>query len=155
MGAIRIIKTVTIMIEHVSVWHDQRCRALGAADNILETNRASQALAEAFSSDQHKTYSTIAEESNVPHSTLYRHKHEGTSQETKFQRQQYLTIEEDKALVLILLLRSSFGQPVRIKDITTYASLQHRTPAVHKDQAPHDFVFNSTSLHLSINISPI
>ncbi|KAF2686649.1 hypothetical protein K458DRAFT_297143, partial [Lentithecium fluviatile CBS 122367] len=35
--------------------------------------------------------------------------------------QQYLTIEEKKALVTFLLLMSSFRQPVRIKYIPTLA----------------------------------
>ena len=82
---------------------------------------ASQALAEAFSSNQRETYRTIAEKSNVPRSTLHRRKHGGTSKETKAQRQQYLTVEEEKALVLFLLLTSSFGQPVRIKYVPTLA----------------------------------
>lgn len=82
---------------------------------------ASQALAEAFSSDQRETYRTMAEKSNVPRSTLHRRRHGGTSKEAKAQRQQYLTVEEEKALALFLLLMSSFGQPVRIKYVPMLA----------------------------------
>ncbi|KAF5852433.1 hypothetical protein GGP41_007835 [Bipolaris sorokiniana] len=90
-------------------------------------DRASQALAEAFSADQPRTYRAVAEKSNVPRSTLHRRKHGGASKETKAQRQQYLAVEEEKALVLFLLLMSSFGQPVRIKYVPTLAfSIAHR-----------------------------
>lgn len=63
----------------------------------------------------------MAEKSNVPRSTLHRRKHRGTSKEAKARRQQYLTVEEEKALALFLLLMSSFGQPVRIKYVPTLA----------------------------------
>jgi hypothetical protein len=39
----------------------------------------------------------------------------------KAERQQYLTIEEEKALVSFLVLMSSFGQPIRIKYIPSLA----------------------------------
>jgi hypothetical protein len=39
----------------------------------------------------------------------------------KAQRQQYLTVKEEKAFVEFLILMSSFGQPIRIKYITSLA----------------------------------
>lgn len=39
----------------------------------------------------------------------------------KAQSQQYLTVEEEKALSAFLLLTSRFGQPVRIKHIPSLA----------------------------------
>jgi hypothetical protein len=96
-------------------------------------DRASQALAAAFSADQPGTYRSVAEKCNVPRSTLHRRKHGGTSKEVKAQRQQYLTVEEERALVSFLLLMSSLGQPVRIKYIPTLAfSIARRRSTTNK-----------------------
>ena len=100
-------------------------------------DRASQALAAAFSADQPGTYRSVAEKSNVPRSTLHRRKHGGTSKEVKAQRQQYLTVEEERALVSFLLLMSSLGQPVRIKYIPTLAfSIARRRSTTNKPIKP-------------------
>jgi hypothetical protein len=98
-------------------------------------NRASRALAEAFTTDHSVTYRAIAEKSNVPRSTLHRCKHGGMPKETKAQRQEYLIIEEGKTLVSFLLLMSSLGKPIR--KIHTYAGLQHRTPAIQDYKLCH------------------
>ncbi|KAA8623483.1 HTH ASNC domain containing protein [Pyrenophora tritici-repentis] len=46
-------------------------------------DRASQALVEAFTADERRSYRAVAEKSNVPRSTLHRRKHGGMSKETK------------------------------------------------------------------------
>jgi hypothetical protein len=48
-------------------------------------DRTSQALAEALIADERRSYRVIAEESNVPRSTLRRQKHGGVSNEAKAQ----------------------------------------------------------------------
>lgn len=58
---------------------------------------------------------------DVPLHTLYYRAHGRPSIEEKAQRQQYLTPEEEKALVAFLLLMSNLGQPVRIKYIPSLA----------------------------------
>jgi hypothetical protein len=100
-------------------------------------DRASQALAEAFTVDERRSYRAVAETSNVPRSTLHRRKHGGMSKETKAQRQQYLTPEEEKALVAFLLLMSSLGQPVRIKYVSSLAfSIARRQSTTNKPIKP-------------------
>jgi hypothetical protein len=84
-------------------------------------NRASQVLAEGLPSDVHKTYAALGEYGNVPGSTLYHRDHGRRSKEEQAQSRQYLTREEEKAVVKFLLLMSSLGQPVRIKFIPSLA----------------------------------
>ncbi|KAH8723334.1 hypothetical protein GQ44DRAFT_563996, partial [Phaeosphaeriaceae sp. PMI808] len=54
------------------------------------------------------------------------------------QRQLYLTVEEEKALVAFLLLMSSFRQPVRIKYIPTlaFSIARRRSPASRANKPP-------------------
>jgi hypothetical protein len=77
-------------------------------------DRASQALAEVFSAGEPAPYRAVAAKSSVPRSTLHRRRHGGASMELKAQNQQYLTPDEEKAMVKFFLLMSSFGHPVRI-----------------------------------------
>lgn len=57
--------------------------------------------------------------------------------EKKAQAQQYLNVEEEKALVAFLLLMSSFGQPVRIKYIPTLAfSIARRRSSTTRPKKP-------------------
>jgi hypothetical protein len=84
-------------------------------------DRASQALAEVFSAGEFALYRAISEKCSVPSSTLYRRRHGGASMEFKAQSQQYLTPDEEKALVRFLLVMSSLGHPVRIKLIPLLA----------------------------------
>lgn len=74
---------------------------------------------------------------NVPRSTLHRRKHGGMSRAARGHLQQYLTVEEEKALVIFLLLMSRFGQPVRIKYIPTLAfSIACRRSTTNKPVKP-------------------
>ncbi|KAF2625003.1 hypothetical protein BU25DRAFT_302647, partial [Macroventuria anomochaeta] len=66
---------------------------------------ASRALAQALPAGVADTYANRSEYGNAPLSTS----------------QQYLTRDEEKALVRFLLLKSSLGQPVRIKFVRSLA----------------------------------
>lgn len=83
-------------------------------------DRASQVLAQA-SLDVPRTYATLAERGDVPLSTLHHRDKGRRSTEEKAQSQQYLTPDEDKAVIRFLLLMSNLGQPVRIKFIPSLA----------------------------------
>jgi hypothetical protein len=87
---------------------------------IVEIDAASKALAEATPDDD-RTWAARADSSGVALTALYNRHRGRPSKEEVGQRQQYLTVEEEKALVAFLLLISSFGQPVRIKYIPTLA----------------------------------
>ncbi|KAF2786567.1 hypothetical protein K505DRAFT_218774, partial [Melanomma pulvis-pyrius CBS 109.77] len=76
---------------------------------------ASKVLAEASASETPRTWAALSEWSDVPLHTLYYRARGRRSREEKAQRQQYLTVEEEQALVTFLLLMSSLGQPVQIK----------------------------------------
>ena len=82
---------------------------------------ASQALKKGLPSGVSDPYAVLSTQSEVPRSTLYHRAHVRPSKEEKAQRQQYLTPEEEKAVVKFLLLMSSLGQPVRIKFIPSLA----------------------------------
>ncbi|KAF2818260.1 hypothetical protein CC86DRAFT_337399, partial [Ophiobolus disseminans] len=80
---------------------------------------ASKALAEAPPNDE-RTWAARADSSGK-----------------KAQAQQYLTVEEEKALVAFLLLMSSFGQPVRIKYIPALAfSIARRRSSASRPNKP-------------------
>jgi hypothetical protein len=81
---------------------------------------ASEALAEAPPNDD-RTWAAQADSSGIALSTLYNRWRGRPLIEQKAQGQQYLTVEEEKALVAFLLLMSSFGQLVCIKYIPTLA----------------------------------
>jgi hypothetical protein len=87
---------------------------------IVEMDAASKALAEAPPDDD-RTWATRADSSGIALTTLYNRHRGRPSKEEVAQRQQYLTVEEERALVAFLLLMCSFGQPVRIKYIPTLA----------------------------------
>ena len=89
--------------------------------SITAMDRASQVLAESLHSDKSRSYRALAEKSHVPHSTLHHRDRGRGSRETKAQRQQYLTLEEEKAIVNFLLLLSNLGHPVRIKFLPSLA----------------------------------
>jgi hypothetical protein len=95
--------------------------ALRITTTIAIMDQASQALAEVLSAGESAPYRAISEKSSVPRSTLHRRKHGGASIELKAQGQQYLTPDEEKAMVKFLLLMSSFGHPIRIKYIPSLA----------------------------------
>jgi hypothetical protein len=97
---------------------------------------ASKALAEAPLDDD-RTWAARADSSGVALTTLY-NRHRGRPSRVEIaQRQQYLTVEEEKALVAFLLLMSSFGQPVRIKYIPTLAfSIARRRTSANTPNKP-------------------
>jgi hypothetical protein len=82
---------------------------------------ASRALAQALPAGVADTYAARSEHGNVPISTLVHRNHGRRSREEQAQSQQYLTREEEKALVKFLLLMSDLGQPVRIKFVRSLA----------------------------------
>jgi hypothetical protein len=69
------------------------------------------------SSAAQRTWAARAEARGLPLSTYYHQEHGRPSIKEKARGQQYLTVEEEKALIAFLSLMSSFGQPVRIKYI--------------------------------------
>jgi hypothetical protein len=87
---------------------------------IVEMDPASKALAEAPPNDN-RTWAARADSSGVALTTLYNRHHGRPLKEEIAQRQQYLSVEEEKALIAFLLLTSSFRQPVRIKYILMLA----------------------------------
>ena len=87
---------------------------------IVEMDAASKALADAPPNDD-RTWAARADSSGIAITTLYNRWRGRPSIQKKAEGQQYLTVEEEKALVAFLLLMSSFGQPVRIKYIPTQA----------------------------------
>ena len=107
------------------------------ATTIVDMDPASRALAEAPANDN-RTWAARSDSSGVALTTLYNRYRGRPSKEETAQRQQYLTVEEEKALVAFLLLISSFGQPVRIKYIPTLAfSIAHRrSPASRPNKPP-------------------
>ncbi|KAK3216205.1 hypothetical protein GRF29_8g2550851 [Pseudopithomyces chartarum] len=82
---------------------------------------ASQALVERLPEGVRDTFAARSEYSNVPISTLIHRRRGRRSREEQAQGQQYLTREEERALVKFLLLMSSLGQPVRIKYLRSLA----------------------------------
>jgi hypothetical protein len=97
---------------------------------------ASKALAEAPPNDD-KSWAARADAAGVALTTLYNRWRGRPSIEKKAQGQQYLTVEEEKALVAFLLLMSSFGQPVRIKYIPALAfSIARRRSAASRPNKP-------------------
>ncbi|RII24871.1 hypothetical protein CUC08_Gglean005686 [Alternaria sp. MG1] len=82
---------------------------------------ASRALVQTLPAGVRDTYAARSEHSNVPVSTLIHRRNGRRSREEQAQRQQYLSREEEKALVQFLLLMSNLGHPVRIKFIRLLA----------------------------------
>lgn len=88
---------------------------------VVDMNRASQVLAQSLPPDVPRTWAALSERGDVPLTTLYYRAHGRPSARQKAQRQQYLTTEEEKALVTFLLSMSNLGHPVRIKYIPSLA----------------------------------
>ncbi|KAF2732553.1 hypothetical protein EJ04DRAFT_403698, partial [Polyplosphaeria fusca] len=98
---------------------------------------ASQVLAEALRANKHLSLRALADRSGVPRSTISARKLGRPSLKEKAQRQQYLTVEEEKALADFLLLMSHLGNPVRVKHIPLLAfSLANRRSATDKPLKP-------------------
>lgn len=81
---------------------------------------ASKALVEAPLYHK-RIWAARADASGIALTTLYNRWRGRPSIEKKAQAQQYLNVEEEKALVTFLLLMSSFRQPIRIKYIPMLA----------------------------------
>jgi hypothetical protein len=73
---------------------------------IVDMDRASKVLVQA-PPDVTRTWAALSDLSGVPLTTLYYRAHGRPSREEKARRQQYLTVEEEKALVTFLLLMAS------------------------------------------------
>jgi hypothetical protein len=84
-------------------------------------DRASQILAQGLPPDVPRTWAALSERGDVALTTVYYRAHGRPSMKEKAQGQQYLTPEEEKALVSFLLLMSDLGHPVRIKYIPSLA----------------------------------
>lgn len=99
---------------------------------------ASRALAQALPAGVADTYANRSEYGNAPLSTVIHRVHGRRSREEYAESQQYLTRDEEKALVKFLLLKSSLGQPVRIKFVRSLAfSIAHqRSPENRPTKAP-------------------
>ncbi|KAF5848074.1 hypothetical protein GGP41_009307 [Bipolaris sorokiniana] len=82
---------------------------------------ASQALAQRLPEGVRDTCAARSEHGDVPVSTLIHRRLGRRSRAEQAQSQQYLTQEEEKALVKFLLLMSSLGQPVRVKYLRSLA----------------------------------
>jgi hypothetical protein len=94
-------------------------------------DRATLALAQDLPHGVPKTYAAIAEPTNVPLSTLHHRDRGRPWKQQSAQGRQYLTPEEEKALVNFSLIMSHLGQPVRIKFIPALAfsiARQQSTP---------------------------
>jgi hypothetical protein len=98
---------------------------------------ASKALAGAPPNDN-RTWAARSDSCGAALTTLYNRHRGRPSKEKTAQRQQYLTVEEEKALVAFLLLMSSFGQHVRIKYILTlaFSIARRRSPTSRPSKPP-------------------
>jgi hypothetical protein len=84
-------------------------------------DRASQVLAQGLPPDMPRTYAALAEQGDIPLSTLHHRAHGRRSKEQKAQSQQYLSPSEEKTLVKFLLQMSDLGSPMRIKFLRSLA----------------------------------
>jgi hypothetical protein len=97
----------------------------------LVMDRASRVLAQALPAHLPRTYAALADWGDVPLTTIYHRAHGRRSKEEHAQSRQYLTAEEEKALVKFLLLISSLGHLVRIKFLPLLAfSIARRRSSV-------------------------
>ncbi|KAF2867128.1 hypothetical protein BDV95DRAFT_582597 [Massariosphaeria phaeospora] len=85
---------------------------------------ASRALVQNLPAGVPDTYAARSEHSNVPISTLIHRRNGRRSREEQAQRQQYLSREEEKALIQFLLLMSNLGPwPPSANQVHTLPSL--------------------------------
>lgn len=103
----------------------------------IDMDRASQVLAQSLLDGIPRTYAARAEQGDIPLSTLHHRAKGRRSREEKAQSQQYLTPDEEKAVVRFLLLMSSLDKPVRIKFIPSLAfSVARRRCAANRPGKP-------------------
>lgn len=86
--------------------------------------------------DVPRTYATLAERGDVPLSTLHHRDKGRRSIEEKAQSQQYLTSDEEKAVIKFLLLMSNLEQSVRIKFIPSLVFYVARNRLKNKSIKP-------------------
>ena len=79
------------------------------------------ALVENRDASTNKSYSALAASSGIPKSTLWHHAHGRRSRKAKAASQQYLTPQEEKALVEYLLQACRNGYPLPVKAVRTLA----------------------------------
>lgn len=84
-------------------------------------DKASQVLAQGLPPDVPTSYRALANHGDVPLSTLHHRARGRRSREEKAQSQQYLTPQEETALVSFLLQSTELGRPVRMKFIPSLA----------------------------------
>ncbi|EMD64219.1 hypothetical protein COCSADRAFT_357137 [Bipolaris sorokiniana ND90Pr] len=78
-------------------------------------------LTQAIPFDAPTAWTSPLQDDAIPYHTRYYRRRRRPSMQEKAQGQQYLTPDEEKALVAYLLLMSELGQPVRIKYIPLLA----------------------------------
>ena len=88
---------------------------------VAAMDAASRAFVLALPAAVADTYANRSEYGNAPLSTIIHRDHGRRSREEHAESQQYLSREEEIALVRFLLLKSNLGQPVRIKFICSLA----------------------------------
>jgi hypothetical protein len=98
---------------------------------------ASLALAQPLSPGVSGTWAARADRKNVPLSTLH-HRYRGRpSKQEAAQCRQYLTPDEEKAVVKFLLMKSALGHPVQIKFLPSIAfSIARQRPSTNKPSKP-------------------
>jgi hypothetical protein len=102
---------------------------------IAFMDAVSQALTLELPPNVRKSISARARHGDVPRTTVH-YRHQGRpSRAAKAERQQYLTPEEEKALVDFLLRMSTNGSPIRIKYIPSLAFCIARRRATNRPQA--------------------
>ncbi len=79
------------------------------------------AILDRFGHSKSNTYASLSGLSGVPESTLWHRKHGRVSIQQRGANQQYLTPQEEKALVNYLLRMSENGYPLPVKFVRTLA----------------------------------
>src|SRR5271167_1152821 len=113
------------MYESSYIWQSQLgilpCNVRrGAMAKPSEINPAT-AILDRFGHSKGNTYASLCGLSGVPESTLWHRKHSRVSNQQKGANKQYLTIQEEKALVNYLLRMSKNGYPLPVKFVRTLA----------------------------------
>ena len=100
-----------------------------------------RAILDRFGHSKSNTYATISGLSGVPETTLWHRDHGSPSIQQKGAKQQYLTPQEEKALVNYVLRMSKIGYPLPVKFVRTLALVIVRqrasifqTPATDDDE---------------------
>ena len=104
---------------------------------FAEMDPASLVLAQSLSPGVSRTWAARADRKNVPLSTLHHRSLGRPSKQEVAQGRQYLTPDEEKAVVKLLLMKSELGHPVRIKFLPSIAfSVARQRSSVKKPNKP-------------------